>query len=50
MAEQCVEVAFLGEFVGVRDSKDPSRHVLVFTAPEWDAFLDGARRGDFDRP
>ncbi len=46
---QCVEVAHLdGGRVAVRDSKDPSGPVLVFTPGEWDAFLDGARRGEFD--
>ena len=46
---QCVEVAHLdGGRVAVRDSKDPSGPVLVFTPGEWDAFLDSARRGEFD--
>ncbi|KID31029.1 DUF397 domain-containing protein [Prauserella rugosa] len=27
-----------------------SRPVLVFTPSEWDAFLAGARDGEFDRP
>ena len=45
----CVEVASLaaGE-IGVRDSKDPAGPVLRFTAGEWDAFLGGARNGEFD--
>jgi len=33
--------------VGVRDSKDPSRHVLVFTPQEWDAFTKGVAAGEF---
>ncbi|MCM3882475.1 DUF397 domain-containing protein [Frankia sp. R82] len=45
----CVEVAPLGEGVAVRDSKNPTGPVLAFTAPEWDAFLAGARDGEFDR-
>ncbi|MCK9876998.1 DUF397 domain-containing protein [Frankia sp. Ag45/Mut15] len=45
----CVEVAPLGEGVAVRDSKDPLGPVLAFTAGEWDAFLAGARDGEFDR-
>ena len=45
----CVEVASLsaGE-IGVRDSKDPEGPVLRFTPNEWQAFLGGARNGEFD--
>ena len=45
----CVEVASLpaGE-IGVRDSKDPEGPVLRFTPDEWQAFLGGARNGEFD--
>jgi len=46
----CVEVAHLqhGE-VGVRDTKDREMGpVLVFTRPEWDAFLVGVKHGEFD--
>ncbi|WP_063041404.1 DUF397 domain-containing protein [Nocardia grenadensis] len=35
----CVEVAHLGEAVGVRDSKDVTGPVLMFTPAEWDGFL-----------
>jgi hypothetical protein len=46
----CVEVAFVGEgAIAVRDSKDPSGPVLRFTAAEWDAFIGGAKDGEFDR-
>jgi len=46
----CVEVAELpGGSVGVRNGRDPDGPVLKFTQAEWDAFLGGARRGDFDR-
>ena len=46
----CVEVASLSDGeVGVRDSKDPSGSVLRFTPGEWQAFLGGARKGEFDR-
>ncbi|WP_433198506.1 DUF397 domain-containing protein [Nocardia sp. CA-107356] len=46
----CVEVAHLGGgMVGVRDSKNPSGPALVFTPSEWDAFVAGARDGEFDR-
>jgi len=45
----CVEVADLSDGkVGVRHSKDPSGPVLRFTSAEWQAFLGGARLGEFD--
>ena len=46
----CVEVfsAPDGTFV-VRDSKDPRREVcLVFTRPEWAAFVLGIKNGEFE--
>jgi Domain of unknown function (DUF397) len=45
----CVEVAFRtdGEVV-VRNSRQPEGPELVFTGAEWDAFLRGARGGEFD--
>lgn len=46
---QCVEVAQLHRGgVAVRDSKDPHGPVLIYTGPEWAAFLDGAKKGEFD--
>ncbi len=46
----CVEVAELpGGSVGVRHSRDRGGPVLTFTRQEWDAFLRGARLGEFDR-
>jgi hypothetical protein len=44
----CVEVAFVGGKVAVRDTKDRQGPVLLFTAHEWEAFLAGARDGEFD--
>jgi Domain of unknown function (DUF397) len=46
----CVEVAFVAERIAVRDTKDPNGPVLVFTAHEWDAFIGGARKGEFELP
>jgi prepilin-type processing-associated H-X9-DG protein len=46
----CVEVAFVDGHVAVRDSKDRSGPVLVFTSFEWEAFLGGVRQGEFDGP
>ncbi len=44
----CVEVAFLANGqVAVRNSRHPSGPALVFLAPEWDNFLDGAKDGEF---
>jgi hypothetical protein len=34
--------------VAIRDSKDPSGPVLVYTPAEWHAFLHGAKTGEFD--
>ncbi|MFI6790430.1 DUF397 domain-containing protein [Nonomuraea sp. NPDC050383] len=45
----CVEVAQLsGGHRGVRDSKNPTGPALIFTSSEWDAFIDGAKNGEFD--
>jgi hypothetical protein len=46
----CVEVASMpGGRIGVRDSKDVTGAILRFTPGEWDAFLEGVRKGEFDR-
>jgi hypothetical protein len=45
----CVEVADLpGGQVGMRDSKDVTGPVLRIQPEEWQAFLHGARNGEFD--
>jgi hypothetical protein len=49
-ANGCVEVAFIGGRVAIRDSKDRRGPVLLFTRTEWRAFLRGARDGEFDLP
>jgi hypothetical protein len=46
--DNCVEVAFVGEAIAVRDSKSPTGPALIFTAAEWDAFVGGAKDGEFD--
>ena len=44
----CVEVTHRPDgMVGVRNSRDPLGPVLVFTAGEWDAFIGGAKLGEF---
>jgi hypothetical protein len=48
-SQECVEVATLvNGGVAVRDSKDPSGPVLLFTQPEWIAFVRGVRAGEFE--
>ena len=47
-ANGCVEVAHGDDQVAVRDSKDPSGPMLLFTPLEWRAFLAGVRDGEFD--
>jgi hypothetical protein len=47
--DNCVEVAFVGEAIAVRDSKNPTGPALIFTSGEWDAFVGGAKDGEFDQ-
>jgi hypothetical protein len=47
--DNCVEVAFASEAVGVRDTKNREAAMLVFTSEEWTAFLAGVKDGEFDR-
>lgn len=46
----CVEVATVADAdkIAVRDSKDPGGPILVYTPAEFGAFLDGAKKGEFD--
>jgi len=44
----CVEVAYAGGVVGVRDTKANGQGpVLEFSEQEWTAFLAGTSRGEF---
>jgi hypothetical protein len=43
----CVEVAMSGN-VSVRHSARPDEATLVFTRPEWAAFVKGVKNGEFD--
>jgi hypothetical protein len=43
-----VEVALGSERVAVRDSKQPTRSTLFFSADSWAAFLAAVRHGEFD--
>ncbi|WP_327115593.1 DUF397 domain-containing protein [Nocardia sp. NBC_01730] len=45
----CVEVAEAANGqVAVRNSRDPEGGVLLYTRPEIDAFVRGAKAGEFD--
>ncbi|MFC5065175.1 DUF397 domain-containing protein [Actinomycetospora atypica] len=44
----CVEVAAHPEGVAVRHSVTPEDGAIVYTCEEFAAFLDGAKRGEFD--
>ena len=46
--DNCVEVAFVDGAIAVRDSRNPDGPALIFTAAEWDAFVGGAKDGEFD--
>jgi Domain of unknown function (DUF397) len=43
-----VEVAFVDKLIGLRNGADPDSPILVFTQDEWDAFVAGAKDGEFD--
>jgi len=49
-----VEIAFVGaaacgtQWVLMRVAGDPAARVLVYDRNEWECFLDGARKGEFD--
>ena len=53
--DDAIEVAFVrqaaqvsGEWVLMRVAADQAGRVLVFDRHEWECFLDGARKGEFD--
>jgi hypothetical protein len=48
VSDNCVEIAFVDGAIAMRDSKHPEGPVLLFTAEEWDAFVEGAKDGEFD--
>jgi hypothetical protein len=47
-AADCVEVARDGDSILVRDSKQTDAARLTFTLAEWQSFVEGVRRGEFD--
>jgi uncharacterized protein YcsI (UPF0317 family) len=46
----CVEIGWLlPDRIGIRDTKDNGTGpILIFTGAEWDAFIAGAKEGQFD--
>lgn len=46
---QCVEVSFTDDAVGLRDSRNPDGYVLVFDYGEWDAFANWVASGRLGR-
>ncbi|TCP52074.1 uncharacterized protein DUF397 [Tamaricihabitans halophyticus] len=50
-----VEIAFVphtdgATYVAMRNATEPDGTILVFTMAEWDAFVAGAKDGEFDEP
>lgn len=48
---QCVEVGPLADGSGrvaVRHSRRPDAEIIVYTRSEWEAFIAGAKNGEFD--
>jgi hypothetical protein len=43
----CVETAFNGHAIGVRDSKNPEK-TLVFTSDQWRNFIRGVKHEEFN--
>ncbi|WP_053648128.1 DUF397 domain-containing protein [Streptomyces sp. XY431] len=47
-SDNCVEFGTVGQFIAIRDSKNPTQTPLVYTRAEIGALLDGAKSGAFD--
>jgi hypothetical protein len=44
----CVELARAGDMIALRDSKHPATPPFLYSRAEIIAFLDGAKKGEFD--
>ncbi|WP_030913334.1 DUF397 domain-containing protein [Streptosporangium amethystogenes] len=44
----CVEMAFVGNDVAVRDTKNRDGGTLIFPRTEWTTFITGIKNGHFD--
>ena len=50
-AGNCLQVRrAVSGIVVVRNSRDPEGSMVSFTPAEWDAFIAGAKAGEFDAP
>jgi Domain of unknown function (DUF397) len=47
-SDNCVEVKSLGGAMAVRDTEDPDGAILTIQRGSWDAFIAGAKNGEFD--
>ena len=45
----CVQARRHAGLIEVRNSKNPDAGTVRFTTEEWDSFLDGAKKGEFDQ-
>ena len=45
----CVQARRHAGQIEVRNSKQPGAGTVRFTLEEWDSFLDGAKKGEFDK-
>jgi hypothetical protein len=45
----CVQARRQSGVIEVRNSKQPDAGTVRFTLEEWDSFLDGAKKGEFDQ-
>jgi len=45
----CVQARRSAGLIEVRNSKSPDAGTVRFTSEEWDSFLDGAKKGEFDQ-
>ena len=45
----CVEARRRDGVIEGRNSKRPEASTVSFTVEEWDSFLDGAKKGEFDQ-
>ncbi|GAA1400666.1 hypothetical protein GCM10009639_42020 [Kitasatospora putterlickiae] len=47
-SDNCVEFGVIGQYIAIRDSKNPTQTPLVYTRTEIAALLNGAKSGAFD--
>ena len=46
--DSTIEIAFVDDLIGMRNAEDPDGDILIFTEAEWEAFVLGAKAGEFD--